>query len=86
MQQTKPLTMSAEGAMRLRNFELDEEISKSTALVLVDDLAEAALSLIDSLIEHWTDDEGLHIRPFEKALREQLPREMRAIAERELSS
>lgn len=44
--------------------DLDKTIKVKEVLNITDEISGKVLTTVDELIEHWTDDEGLHHIPF----------------------
>lgn len=58
---------------RLTLGDLETTITVGEALEIANLVAERVRDNIEANIEHWTDDEGLHMIPFTKDLNEEVP-------------
>jgi len=56
--------------MRLRLSDLEQTVTLGEVWDKLD--TGALIQLVRAGIEHWTDDEGLHVTPFEEDLRDDL--------------
>ena len=68
------------GESKITVGDLEKTLTVEQALELVDHVMSEVRSSIESTIEHWSDEEGLHWKPFQKDLDKKLPELMESEA------
>lgn len=58
---------------RLTLGDLDKTLTVRQAMELAQDVRHEVSERFESLLEHWTDDEGIHYEPLGRDLEDQLP-------------
>lgn len=59
--------------MKLTLGDMTKAITVEDAIEAAETASHSVYTLVQALLEHWTDDEGLHQTPFSKELAESLP-------------